>query len=92
MPRYADSCHARQIEAAWDLIRDYPEYPGYARWTDRTFLRGRDGVSRSLSSLWREGEPIGARVCYEALRLFSHERIRPALRFAIARRQQEFVS
>lgn len=89
LARYADSHRVRQLEATWDLIRDYPEYPGRVRWTDRTFLRSAAGTDRSLSSIWNEGEPLAARMGFAALQLFSQQWLRPALRFAIARRHQE---
>ena len=89
LQRYADSHRMRQIEATWELVRDYPEYPDRVRWTDRTFLEDRFGMSRSLSSIWANGEPLAARLGYQGLRLFSHQRLRPALRFAIARGHQE---
>jgi hypothetical protein len=89
LSRYADCPRVRQLEATWDLIRDYPEYPDRVRWTDRTFIQDRWGVSRSLSSIWGKDEPLAARIGYQALRLFSHERLRPALRLAIARGRQE---
>ncbi|HZU27969.1 MAG TPA: hypothetical protein VFA04_20735 [Bryobacteraceae bacterium] len=71
MPRYAESHSLRQIEAAWDLIRDYPEYPERARWTDRTFIDDDHGRARSLSEIWRMGEPWPARACFRLLKLGS---------------------
>jgi len=68
MPRYAVPHSRRQIEAAWDLMRDYPEYPERRRWTDRAFVNDADGTARSLSTLWHSGEPWPARACYRLLR------------------------
>lgn len=88
-PRYAESHRVRQLEATWDLIREYPEYPERARWTDRAFLDDAQGVTRSLAQIWRSGEPLLARAGYQLFRAFRAQWLRPALRLATARRQGE---
>ena len=57
MPHYRESMPARMLEAIWDILRPYPEYPGRERWTDRIFYRIEDGVATPLSALWKNRMP-----------------------------------
>ena len=59
MPHYREPMPLRILEAAWDILRPYPEYPGRERWTQRIFYRGEDGVARPLSVVWKKsGAPV----------------------------------
>jgi hypothetical protein len=57
MPHYREPMPVRMLEAIWDILRPYPEYPGRERWIDRLFYRGEDGVARPLSLLWNHRMP-----------------------------------
>lgn len=57
MPHYREPMTLRILEAAWDILRPYPAYPGRERWTDRIFYRGEDGKAKPLSELWRDRTP-----------------------------------
>jgi hypothetical protein len=57
MPHYRESMPARMLEAIWDILRPYPEYPGRERWTDRLFYRVEDGTATPLSVLWKHRMP-----------------------------------
>ncbi len=57
MPHYREPMPLRILEAAWDILRPYPEYPGRERWTQRVFYRGEDGVARPLSVVWKNRVP-----------------------------------
>ena len=50
LPHYRESMAMRILQASWDILRPYPEYPGRERWTDRIFYRGEDGVARPLAA------------------------------------------
>src|SRR5262249_23704402 len=43
MPQYCEPFRLRVAEAVWDIIREYPEYTGRVRWTERVFYRTADG-------------------------------------------------
>jgi hypothetical protein len=57
MPHYRDPMPLRILEAAWDIFRPYPQYPGRERWTQRVFYRGEDGIARALSVVWKNRVP-----------------------------------
>jgi hypothetical protein len=57
MPHYREPMALRILEAAWDILRPYPAYPGRERWTDRIFYRGEDGIALPLSQVWRDRTP-----------------------------------
>jgi len=66
LPQYREPMALRVLEAGWDVLRPYPEYPGRERWIDRVFYRGQDGVARPLSHVWNNQVPwslsVAARV------------------------------
>ncbi|MGA7237860.1 MAG: hypothetical protein WBY44_19400 [Bryobacteraceae bacterium] len=57
MPHYREPMPLRILEAACDILRPYPEYPGRERWTQRVFYRGEDGIARPLSVVWKNRVP-----------------------------------
>jgi predicted metal-dependent phosphoesterase TrpH len=57
MAHYREPMTLRILEAAWDILRPYPAYPGRERWTDRIFYRGSDGIALPLSQVWRDRTP-----------------------------------
>jgi hypothetical protein len=57
MPHYREPMALRILEAARDILRPYPCYPGRERWTDRIFYRGKDGVARTLSAACHDRVP-----------------------------------
>ena len=57
MAHYREPMTLRILEAAWEILRPYPAYPGRERWTDRVFYRGSDGVALPLSQVWRDRTP-----------------------------------
>jgi hypothetical protein len=57
MPQYREPLGLRILEAGWDILRPYPEFPGRERWTDRIFYRGEDGALLPLSAIWKQRVP-----------------------------------
>jgi predicted metal-dependent phosphoesterase TrpH len=57
MAHYREPMTLRILEAAWEILRPYPAYPGRERWTDRVFYRGSDGIALPLSQVWRDRTP-----------------------------------
>lgn len=86
LSQYRESHRLRCTEAVWDTLRDYPEYPGRVVWTDRCFFRRDDGHVESLTSLWRGGRAGVIGNLIPALRVFPHQSVRGALRFALTNR------
>src|SRR5271157_576007 len=80
LPHYRDVMAMRILEASWDILRPYPEYPGRERWTDRFFHRGEDGVARPLSAIWERGAPWMAQAAAAALELAATTHLRQAVR------------
>ena len=73
------------------FLRDYPEYPGRQLWSDRIFFQDDDGQVVNLTAMWRGAGPGIVRNFIAAMRVFQHRRVREALRFAFAERQEEPV-
>jgi hypothetical protein len=88
MPQYHEPMPLRIVEAAWDILRPYPEYPDREHWTDRVFYRGEDGVARPVSKIWQGRVPLVIRPVTGTLRLFSRTGLRPALRYLFSRQDE----
>jgi hypothetical protein len=90
MPQYREPLGLRFLEAMWDILRPYPEYPGRERWTDRIFYRGDDEVARPLSILWRDRAPWMLNGATAAVQLLATTKLRLALRLLLADRGEVF--
>jgi hypothetical protein len=86
MPHYREPMAVRVLEAARDILRPYPEYPGRQRWTDRFFYRGDDGIARPLSAVWQDRVPWTLAAATGVLQLFTTARLRQALKLVLAER------
>ena len=86
MPQYREPMAVRVLEAARDILRPYPEYPGREQWTDRLFYRGDDGIARPLSAIWQDQVPWFLTLAAGLLQLSAATTLRPALRFFLAQR------
>ncbi len=85
LPHYSHSMTLRVLEAACDVLRQYPEYPQRRRWMDRFFYRGLDGTVQSLAALWKNREPLLLRPATGTLQLLAASSVRGALRSLFAR-------
>jgi len=88
MRQYREPMPIRVLEACWDILRPYPEYPGRARWTDRIFYRGEDGTPQPLSIVWRERVPLVVRPATGIVQFLAAPSIRMALRFLLSRQAE----
>jgi hypothetical protein len=88
MPHYREPMPLRILEASWDILRPYPEYPGRERWTDRIFYRGEDGAPRPLSAIWQGRVPFVLRPATGIVQFFASSPLRGALRFLLSRRAE----
>jgi hypothetical protein len=83
MPQYRQSLVIRQIETIRDVLRDYPEFAGRKRWSDRLFYRKDDRTEVPLSEVWQGDGPGLVRNFVGLVRLFDNPGIRAALRTAL---------
>jgi hypothetical protein len=90
MPHYREPMTLRILETAWDILRPYPAYPGRELWTDRIFYRGKDGIARPLSQVWRDRTPWVLTTPLDALtgflQLLTARGLRSAMRHVFAER------
>jgi hypothetical protein len=86
LARYREPMAIRVLEAVSDILRRYPEYPGRERWTDRFYYRGEDGISRSLSAVWRDRVPWMLTAAGGFLQVSAATQLRLALRLFLAER------
>jgi hypothetical protein len=84
MPHYREPFRFRYLEAIWDVVRDYPEYAGRTRWSDRCFFVADDGKHLPLSSIWNGDEPLALRLFLASINLFGNRRVRSTLRSALS--------
>ena len=89
LPQYRESHVLRCLEAVADTLRDYPEYAGRERWSDRIFHRDAAGRVRTLTDLWQGAGPHIVRNAAASLRVFQNQSVRTALRLAFAGSQEE---
>jgi hypothetical protein len=88
MPHYQEPMALRLLEASWDVLRPYPEYPGRERWIDRFFYRGDDGAATPLAILWKDRAPWPLNAVTGVLPLFTTTTVRQTLRFLLSRRTE----
>jgi len=84
LPHYQEPMALRVLEASWDILRPYPEYPGRERWTDRIFYRSPDGCVQPLSVIWKDQVPWILRGATGMLQLFATSPLKLALRLLAA--------
>ena len=86
LPQYREPMATRILEASWDVLRTYPEYPGRERWVDRVYYRGEDGVARPLSVIWQNEVPWMLNGATRAVELFATTQLRSAFRLPLTPR------
>ena len=85
MPEYNEALIARTLEAAAELLREYPNLPTEQQiWTDRVFARLASGEVKSLSRMWQRGGPVWVRAAVWMMCCLGSHRLRPALRLALS--------
>jgi hypothetical protein len=86
MPQYREPLGLRILEASWDILRPYPEYPGRERWMDRIFYFGENDVARSLSAIWKDRTPWMLNGTTGIVQLLATHPMRGAMRVLLANR------
>ncbi|MDZ4802223.1 MAG: hypothetical protein SGI92_29035 [Bryobacteraceae bacterium] len=92
LSQYREPVRLRLLQGLVDVVREYPEFAeGRRKWTNRVFFQKDDGQIRTLSSLWADGGPRVVRWFMAGVRLLESRRVRVALRFALAERQEGVI-
>jgi len=86
LPHYQEPMALRVLEASWDILRPYPEYPGRERWTDRFFYRTEAGQVRPLSMIWQDHVPWMLHPATGMIQFFATSPLRRGLRLLLAER------
>ncbi len=86
MPQYKEPLGLRILEAGWDILRPYPEYPGRERWIDRIFYRGASGVAKPLSVVWKDRVPWMLNSATGILQVLATRQLRGAIRLLMMER------
>jgi hypothetical protein len=85
LPEYNEALLARTLEAAAEILREYPNFPLEQQvWTDRVFARTDSGEIKSLSTVWQRGGPVWVRSAVWMMCVLGSRRFRPALRLALS--------
>jgi hypothetical protein len=83
LPQYREPMALRILQASWDILRRYPEYPGRTQWTDRVYYRGEDGIARPLSMIWKDRVPWMVTGAAGMVELFATTKLRSAIRLLL---------
>jgi hypothetical protein len=83
LPQYREPMALRILQASWDILRRYPEYPGRTQWTDRVYYRGEDGIARPLSMIWKDRVPWMVTGAAGMVELFATTKLRSAVRLLL---------
>ena len=83
LPHYREPMALRILQASWDILRRYPEYPGRTQWTDRVYYRGEDGTARPLSLIWKDRVPWMLTGATGMVELFATTKLRSAIRLLL---------
>jgi hypothetical protein len=89
LPQYREPMPLRILQASWDILRNYPEYPGRTRWTDRIYYRGLDGIARPVSEIWQNRVPWMLAGATAIVELFATTRLRSAIRLLLLKQGLE---
>jgi hypothetical protein len=84
MHHYQEPMPVRMMEAIWDILRPYPEYPDRERWTDRIFYRSADEVPRPLSVIWKDRIPWEVRPATALLKMIAAPGVKHTLRYLLS--------
>jgi hypothetical protein len=90
LSQYREPMGQRILEAASDILRVYPEYPGRERWSDRIFYRCDDGVPRSVGEIHEGHQPRLISSLAAVIQFFAGTRFRPALRVFLSERGEMY--
>jgi hypothetical protein len=88
LPQYREPMTMRILEASWDVLRNYPEYPGRERWIDRIYYQDEDGAARPLSLVWKDEVPWMLNGAKTVLELFATTKLRSAIRLLLMQREE----
>jgi hypothetical protein len=89
MPQYCEPLALRLLQSLLDVIRHYPDYPeGCRRWDERVFHPDRDGVLRSVASLWTK-PPEFIRAIFAVVGLLEAAPVRKFMQATLTRPQQQ---
>jgi hypothetical protein len=88
LPQYREPLALRVMEASWDILRPYPEYPGREHWTDRVFYRCEDGVARPVSQIWAGRVPLVIRPVTTLLQFSIRPGLKAAFRYLLSRQDE----
>lgn len=83
LQQYREPCALRCLETIWDVIQDYPAFPGRERWSDRVFYAAPGEEAKPVSSYLREDGPGVLRHFVNSVRFLRHPRFRPAMRMLV---------
>ena len=88
LPQYREPIAARYIEFIWHAVRNFPDFPGRARWVDRVFYDHELRGELPVAAFWPEGGPRALRYFISAVGFLASPQIRATLRLAIGEQDQ----
>jgi hypothetical protein len=82
MPQYREPLPLRHLASAWDLVREDPRFAVGERWSERVFVRGRDGIERRLCEVWAKSAHQWIDPCLKVMGVLASPQFRGAVRWA----------
>jgi len=92
LPPYREPRRLRIVETLGQILGYYPGHSmGWPKWSDRIFFRDASGATLSLTQAWGDRQPEALKRFVGLVRLLSGRQLRPALRFALAGKEEVFL-
>jgi hypothetical protein len=89
MPQYREPFRLRILENLFQILQDDPQHSmGWVHWSNRVFYKNQLEVTKSLAEIWGDRPPAVVHQFVKLMMLFGHSRVRSALRFALADREE----
>ncbi len=79
MSQYQEPLSLRCLRTLGDVLRTYPDWAGYERWSDRIYYSGADGSCVPISSVMNGRGPAVLKYFVSAASLLAHRRVQRAL-------------
>ena len=82
LPQYREPLPLRHLASAWDAVREDPHFAVGERWSERVFIRCRDGIERPLSEVWAKSDHQWIDPCLKVMGVLASPQFRGAVRWA----------
>jgi hypothetical protein len=83
LPQYREPLPLRHLACAWDAVREHPDCKAGQSWSERVFVRCRDGIERPLAQVWAKSAHQWIDPCLKVMGMLASPPVRGAVRWAL---------